>query len=93
MTANASQPCSMPPAPATTNRSSRTAAATAGDVRPIDGGRLTLTSFPTVAVNRMASVVDGFRVAPWPRVYVDLTRAGVRGEQAAEHLREIYSER
>lgn len=69
------------------------AAAAAIDLRPIDGGRLTLTSFPTVAVDRMASVVDGLRVAPWPRVYVDLTRAGVRGEEAAEHLRETFSER
>jgi len=58
-------------------------------LRPIDGGRLTLRPFPTVAVDRMASEVDGLRVAPWPRVFVDLRKAGVRGEEAAEHLREM----
>lgn len=26
---------------------------------------------------------------PWPRVYVDLPAEGVRGEEAAEHLREV----
>ncbi|MGD0836257.1 MAG: hypothetical protein ABSB49_06400, partial [Polyangia bacterium] len=25
----------------------------------------------------------------WPRVYADLRHTGVRGEEAAEHLREI----
>ncbi len=65
------------------------AAADAG-LRPIDGGRLlTLRPFPTVAVDRMASEVAGLRVASWPRVFVDLRKAGVRGEQAAEHLREM----
>ena len=63
----------------------------AGDVglRPIDGGRLTLRPFPTVAADRMANELDGLRVAPWPRVFVDLRKAGVRGEEAAEHLREV----
>jgi len=32
------------------------------------------------------------RTAPWPRVYADLRRAGVRGEDAAEHLRSIWDE-
>jgi hypothetical protein len=58
-------------------------------LRPIDGGRLTLRPFPTVAVDRMANELDGLRVAPWPRVFVDLRKAGVRGEEAAEHLREV----
>jgi hypothetical protein len=58
-------------------------------LRPIDGGRLTLRPFPTVAVGRMATEIDGLRVAPWPRVFVDLRTAGVRGEEAAEHLREV----
>jgi len=65
------------------------AAAAAVDLRPIEGGRLTLRPFPTVAVRELASKVDGLRVAPWPRVYVDLRRSGVRGEEAAEHLREV----
>jgi len=58
-------------------------------LRPIDGGRLTLRPFPTVTVNRMANELAGLRVAPWPRVFVDLRKAGVRGEEAAEHLREV----
>lgn len=65
------------------------AAAAAVDLRPIEGGRLTLRPFPTVAVRELASKVDGLRVAPWPRVYVDLRQSGVRGEEAAEHLREV----
>lgn len=65
------------------------AAAAAANLRPIEGGRLTLRPFPTVAVRALASKVDGLRVAPWPRVYVDLRQSGVRGEEAAEHLREV----
>jgi hypothetical protein len=60
---------------------------------PIEGGRLTLRPFPTVAVRRLAETIDGLRVAPWPRVYVDLLSAGVRGEEAAEHLREVIHAR
>jgi hypothetical protein len=65
------------------------AAAVAIKLRPIEGGRLTLRPFPTVAVRELAAEVGGVRVAPWPRVYVDLRHSGVRGEEAAEHLREI----
>jgi hypothetical protein len=68
------------------------AAATAG-LKPVEGGRLVLRPFPTVSVNRLASEVGGLRVAPWPRVYVDLLHAGVRGEDAAEHLKEVVRER
>ena len=63
-------------------------AADAG-LRPIAGGRLTLRPFPTTSVPRLAERHDDLRVAPWPRVYADLRRSGVRGEEAAEHLREI----
>ena len=56
---------------------------------PIEGGRLTLRPFPTVVTRRMARVVDDIRVAPWPRVYADVRLVGVRGEEAAEHLREV----
>ena len=60
-------------------------AARAG-VRPIEGGRVTLRPFPTVTARRLAEQVDGLRVVPWSRAYVDLRAAGVRGEEAAEHL-------
>lgn len=65
------------------------AAAAAANLRPIEGVRLTLRPFPTVAVRELASNMDGPRVAPRPRVYVDLRQSGVRGEEAAEHLREV----
>jgi hypothetical protein len=67
-------------------------AASAG-LRPVEGGRLVLRPFPTSSVNVLATFVEGLRIAPWPRVYVDLLHAGVRGEDAAEHLREVIGER
>ena len=63
------------------------AAARAG-LRPIEGGRLTLRPFPTVTTARLATMRNGLRLVPWPRAYADLRIAGVRGEEAAEHLRE-----
>lgn len=69
------------------------AAAAAIDLKPIEGGRLTLRPYPTVVVDRLAETVDGLRVAPWPRVYTDLLTAGVRGEEAAEHLWEVAGAR
>ena len=65
------------------------AVATRTDLRIIEGGRLTLRPFPTASVRSLADEVEGLRVAPWPRVYVDLQAEGVRGEEAAEHLREV----
>ena len=65
------------------------AVATEVGLRPIEGGRLTLRPMPTQGVRRLASEVGGLRVAPWPRVYVDLRAIGVRGEEAAEHLLEV----
>lgn len=62
-------------------------AASAG-LKPVEGGRLILRPFPTVSTNSLASLQGGLRIAPWPRVYVDLLHAGVRGEDAAEHLKE-----
>ena len=62
-------------------------------LRPIDGGRLTLKPFPTETTRQLAVELEGLRVAPWPRVFVDLRKAGVRGEEAAEHLREVMSGR
>lgn len=62
-------------------------------LRPIEGGRLTLRPFPTVAVRRLSEQIEDLRVAPWPRVYADLRTSGVRGEEAAEHLREVMRDR
>ena len=63
-------------------------AAKAG-LQPIEGGRLTLRPFPTVTARRLAVVKNGLSLAPWPRVYADLRVVGVRGEEAAEHLRDV----
>jgi hypothetical protein len=55
---------------------------------PIEGGRLTLRPYPTVTTHRLGSTLDGIHVAPW---YADLQHSGVRGEEAAEHLREVVT--
>jgi len=68
------------------------AAADAG-LRAIDSGRLTLRPFPTVTARKLAYSANGLRVVPWPRIYVDLRTSGVRGEEAAEHLREVIGGR
>ncbi|HWO17382.1 MAG TPA: hypothetical protein VNO30_01355 [Kofleriaceae bacterium] len=65
------------------------AIAARADLRPIEGGRLTLAPFPTVTTRLLAEPIAGIRLAPWPRVYVDLRATGVRGEEAAEHLLEV----
>ena len=65
------------------------AAAASAGLRPIEGGRLTLRPFPSVTARRLATRVDGLMVAPWPRVFADVRTVGVRGEEAAEHLREV----
>ncbi len=58
----------------------------------LDGGRVTLRPFPTAVSQRLATIIDGMRVAPWPRVFADLRVTGVRGEEAAEHLREVMTD-
>lgn len=58
-------------------------------LKPIEGGRVILRPFPTVATRNLAGEKDGVKHAPWPRVYADLRVAGVRGEEAAEHLRDM----
>lgn len=64
--------------------------AAGANLRPIEGGRLTLRPFPTITAKSMALEKEGLRVAPWPRVYADLRLVGVRGEEAAEHLRDQF---
>lgn len=58
-------------------------------LRPMEGGRVLLRPFPTSVTRRLCGTESGLRVAPWPRVYADLRLTGVRGEEAAEHLREV----
>jgi hypothetical protein len=63
-------------------------------LRPIEGGRLTLKPYPTSTVRHLTTLEDrALRVAPWPRVYADLLKEGVRGEEAAEHLYEVVHAR
>ena len=74
-------------------RSDLEAAARAVGAVPVGGrGRLQLRAFPSKATRRLAGEVGGLRVAPWPRVYVDLAASGVRGDEAAEHLREVIAD-
>jgi len=66
------------------------AAQTAGlDLLP--GGRLALHPFPTTATATMVSIdaSSGLPLVSWPRVYADIFHAGVRGEEAADHLLEV----
>ena len=52
------------------------------------GGRLLLRPFPTPARDALSTTIGGQRLSAWPRVFSDLRTIGVRGEEAAEHLRE-----
>ena len=66
----------------------RQAAAVAG-LREIDGGRLVLRPFPTPADGTITEEIKpGLTSVLWPRAYADLRTTGVRGEDAADHLRE-----
>ena len=69
------------------------AAALGVGLRILDGGRMTLSPFPTTTSQRLSTQAQGLRLAPWPRVYADLRQVGVRGEEAAEHLREVMHAR
>jgi hypothetical protein len=62
-------------------------------LEPTEGGRLKLRPFPTVTARRLATEEQGLRLAPWPRVYSDVRLVGVRGEEAAEHLRAVVHAR
>ncbi len=59
------------------------------DLQSIEGGRLTLRPFPTRTTRQLLHEVDRLKIVPWPRVFADLRNSGVRGEEAAEHLREV----
>jgi hypothetical protein len=67
-------------------------AAFAAGLKEIEGGRLQLRPFPTPAGTKVTMEIGpGLRSVLWPRAYADLRTAGVRGEDAAEHLREEMS--
>ena len=65
--------------------------AESASARPLEGGRLILRPFPSMATSRLSKRMDDLNVVPWPRVYADLLVIGVRGEDAAEHLREVMN--
>lgn len=68
------------------------AAGTAG-LKLMEGGRLQLRPFPSQITRRLsAELSPGLRSVPWPRVYADLRDTGVRGEEAAEHVREVITD-
>lgn len=61
--------------------------ALAAGVSERNGGRRLLRPFPTPAGDALSSLEGTTCVVCWPRVYADLRATGVRGEDAAEHLR------
>ncbi len=70
----------------------RRAASIAG-LPEMDGGRLILRPFPTPAASALSTEIrPGLWSAPWPRVFADLRVTGVRGEDAADHLREMLAD-
>lgn len=62
------------------------------ELRPVEGGRLILQPFPAMVTKAFSTTHDGLAIAPWPRVFADLLGYGVRGPDAAEHLREVFLE-
>lgn len=67
----------------------RVAARTAG-LEEANGGRLLLRPFPSPAGAALSNELQpGFWSVPWPRAFADLRSTGVRGEDAADHLREV----
>ena len=65
------------------------AIAARANLYPMEGGRLFLRAVPSITVPILTRQIETLPVAPWPRVYMDLCNAGVRGEEAAEHLFEV----
>jgi len=64
---------------------------TAG-LKLLEGGQLQLRPFPSPITCRLsAEVLRGLRSVPWPRAHADLRDTGVRGDEAAEHLREVMT--
>ena len=67
-------------------------AASAAGLREMGGGRLLLRPFPTPANGTVTTQIrPGLTSVLWPRAFADLRTSGVRGEDAAEHLRQEMS--
>jgi DNA-binding transcriptional ArsR family regulator len=67
-------------------------AARRAELHTLEGGRLTMRPFPSTITQRLSHVISpGLNSVPWPRAYADLLTTGVRGEDAAEHLREVMT--
>lgn len=64
-------------------------AARTADLSELQGGRLLLRLSPGPVTARLSSrEARALRCVPWPRTYADLRVIGVRGEEAADHLRD-----
>lgn len=60
-------------------------------LRESKGGRLLLRPFPTPAKAALSTQLrPEYWSVPWPRAFADLRETGVRGEEAADHLREVF---
>lgn len=63
-------------------------------LEPLPGGRLLLRPFPSEGTQRLTTSLraEGIELncVPWPRTFADLRPSGVRGEEAAEHLRHLH---
>ena len=64
------------------------AALSLAGLKPLDGGRLLVSPFPSEGTLHQVRKSQSIPTVPWPRVYADLQHTGVRGEELAEHLRE-----
>lgn len=58
-------------------------------LKPLEGGRLKVSPFPSEGTRNQVKWIQSVPVVPWPRAYADLQHAGVRGEEVAEHLRNV----
>lgn len=63
-------------------------------LEPLPGGRLLLRPFPSAGTERLTTSLRAggieLNCVPWPRTFADLRPSGVRGEEAAEHLRDLH---
>ncbi|MBI3429314.1 MAG: hypothetical protein HY050_04525 [Actinobacteria bacterium] len=72
-----------------TSPATMTAALRTVGLYPLKGGRLVVAPFPSEATRNLVRLEGSIQVVPWPRAYADLQHSGVRGEDVADHLREV----